>query len=86
MGERGWQRARQRGSGESLVGLRRYAAAELLLLEGYRTLEAQRDEIPADEQQAFSEARAALHRLYQEWGRPEKALRVGAVAKAAGRE
>ncbi len=73
-GERGWQRAAATGLlGESLVGLRRYAAAEPLLLEGYRTLEAQRDEIPADEQQVFREARAALHRLYQEWGRPEKA-------------
>jgi hypothetical protein len=59
--------------GESLVGLRRYADAEPLLLEGYRALEAQRDEIPADEQRVFSEARGALHRLYLESGRPEKA-------------
>jgi tetratricopeptide (TPR) repeat protein len=73
-GVRGWQRAAATALlGESLVGLRRYADAEPLLLEGYRALEAQRDEIPADEQQVFSEARGALHRLYLESGRPEKA-------------
>jgi non-specific serine/threonine protein kinase/serine/threonine-protein kinase len=73
-GVRGWQRAAATALlGESLVGLRRYADAEPLLLEGYRALEAQRDEIPADEQGVFSEARGALHRLYMESGRPEKA-------------
>jgi non-specific serine/threonine protein kinase/serine/threonine-protein kinase len=73
-GVRGWQRAAATANlGESLLGQRRYAAAEPLLLEGYRALEAQRDEIPADEQQVFSKARGALHRLYLESGRPEKA-------------
>jgi non-specific serine/threonine protein kinase/serine/threonine-protein kinase len=69
----GWQRGVALAYlGESLAGQRRFAEAEPLLLEGYRVLEAQRNEIPADEQKAVGETRAALHRLYQQWGRPEK--------------
>jgi tetratricopeptide (TPR) repeat protein len=69
-----WQRAEAAAHlGESLAGQRRYAEAEPLLLEGYQALQAQREEIPADEQQILGEARAALHRLYLEWGMPVKA-------------
>jgi non-specific serine/threonine protein kinase/serine/threonine-protein kinase len=71
---RGWQRAVATANlGESLLGQRRHAAAEPLLLEGYQALQAQRDEIPADEQKVFDDVRGALHRLYLESGRPEKA-------------
>ena len=73
-GVRGWQRAATSVLlGRSLLGQRRYAAAEPPLLEGYRALVAQRDEIPADEQKILADTRADLHRLYQEWGHPEKA-------------
>jgi non-specific serine/threonine protein kinase/serine/threonine-protein kinase len=73
-GARGWQRtATAVLLGRSLLGQRRYAAAEPMLLEGYRALEAQRDEIPADEQKILAETRADLYRLYQEWGRSAKA-------------
>ena len=73
-GVRGWQRAATAVLlGRSLLGQRRYAAAEPVLLEGYRALERQRDEIPADEQKILADTRADLHRLYQESGRPAEA-------------
>ena len=70
-GVRGWQRAATTVLlGRSLLGQRRYAAAEPALLEGYRALEAQRDEIPADEQNILGNTRADLRRLYQDRDAP----------------
>ncbi len=75
-GVRGWQRAATAVLlGRSLLGQRRYAAAEPALLEGYRALQAQRDEIPADEQKILGDTRTDLRRLYEESGRPEEALK-----------
>ena len=70
-GVRGWQRAATAVLlGRSLLGQRRHAAAEPALLEGYRALQAQRDEIPADEHKILADTRADLRRLYKESGTP----------------
>ena len=73
-GVRGWQRAATAVLlGRSLLGQRRHAAAEPALLEGYRALEAQRDEIPADEQKSWPRHAPTCIASTKNRGRPEKA-------------
>ena len=47
--------------------------AEPLLLAGYQGLADKRSTIPTENQSVLDEAAERIVRLYQRWGRPEKA-------------
>jgi tetratricopeptide (TPR) repeat protein/predicted Ser/Thr protein kinase len=59
--------------GGALLGLRRYAEAEPLLLGGYDGIQARQSAIAPESQGAVSDAASRVVRLYDDWGRPEKA-------------
>ncbi len=69
-----WQRFRDESLlGASLTGQNKYAEAELLLLEGYQRMVAQKDRIAAPEWYHLDRAREWLIELYEAWGKPAKA-------------
>jgi serine/threonine protein kinase len=59
--------------GAALLGQKRYAEAEPLLVAGYEGLKARRKNIPQDGADSLPRARQQLVLLYQRTGRPEKA-------------
>ncbi len=59
--------------GESLLGQEKFAEAEEFLLRGYRGMKAREKEIPARGRPTLAEVLAAIVRLYEAWGQPEKA-------------
>ena len=59
--------------GESLVGEKKYADAEPLLLEGYRGMLARKDRIPVPKQGDLASTREWIVQMYVAWGKPEKA-------------
>jgi len=59
--------------GASLAGQKKYAEAEPLLLEGYRGMLARKDRIAVPDRYHLDRAREWIVRLYQAWGKPEKA-------------
>jgi hypothetical protein len=67
--------------GGSLLGQRKYAEAEPLLLSGYEGLKARASGLPPSRKPRVPEARDRIVRLYEAWGQPEKAadwkVRVG---------
>jgi eukaryotic-like serine/threonine-protein kinase len=60
--------------GASLVGQKKYAEAEALIVSGYEGILQRRELIPAQNRIALDEARQRVVRLYQDWGKPEKAV------------
>jgi hypothetical protein len=60
-----------------LAGLRRYAEAEVLLLDSYSVLSSDSSAIPA----FVDEAGERLVSLYEVWGKPEKVAEVLAMAR-----
>jgi len=59
--------------GETLVGEKRFAEAEALLLAGFSGLKAQSGLIPASADVSFRHAGDCLVKLYQDWGKPAEA-------------
>jgi len=69
-----WQRYRAASVlGASLAGEKKYAEAEPLLLEGYQGQLARKDRMAAPDQYNLKLAHQWLIRLYQAWGKPDKA-------------
>jgi hypothetical protein len=61
--------------GASLLGQKRYAEAEPLLLAGYEGKKQRHAEIPAQAKKVVTEALDQLVQLYDAWGKPEKAAK-----------
>ena len=70
-----WQRYRAASVlGACLAGEKKYAEAEPLLLEGYQGQLARKDRMTAPDQYHLKLAHQWLIRLYQAWGKPDKAV------------
>ncbi len=59
--------------GDSLAGQKNYAEAEPLLVSGYEGMKAREAKIPAVARVRIDEAIERLVKLYEAWGKPEKA-------------
>ena len=59
--------------GGSLPGQARYAEAEPLVVAGYEGMKERESRITAPDQFRLREAAARVVRLYEAWGKPEKA-------------
>jgi hypothetical protein len=59
--------------GASLAGEKKYAEAEPLLLEGYQGMLARKDRIDVPDRYHLELAHRWVVRLYQAWGKPDKA-------------
>jgi len=59
--------------GANLAGQKKYAEAEPLLLEGYQGMLARKEQLAAQDQYHLDRAHEWLARLYQAWGKPDKA-------------
>jgi hypothetical protein len=59
--------------GDSLLGQKKYALAEPLLISGYEGLKAREATIAAAGKPRLPEAGERLVKLYDAWGKPEKA-------------
>jgi hypothetical protein len=59
--------------GSALLGQRKFADAEPLLVQGYEGLERREAQIPTNAKARLTEARERLVRLYDAWGRSDKA-------------
>jgi hypothetical protein len=69
-----WQRFRAESLlGASLAGQKKYSEAEPLLLEGYRGMTVRKDRIGVQDWYHLDRAHEWLVKLYQDWGKPEKA-------------
>jgi hypothetical protein len=69
-----WQRYRAESLlGASLAGEKKYAEAETLLLEGYQGMLARKLRIAVPDQYHLELAQQWLIKLYQAWGKPDKA-------------
>jgi non-specific serine/threonine protein kinase/serine/threonine-protein kinase len=69
-----WQRFRAESLlGASMAGMKRYAEAEPLLLEGYYGMFAQKDRIAAPYWYHLNRAHESLVQFYRAWGKPAKA-------------
>jgi hypothetical protein len=69
--------------GASLLGQKKYAAAEPLLQAGYEGLKQHREQIPAASKLRLVEAAQRLVDLYQAWDQPEAAVRWRETVEAA---
>ena len=63
----------QAALGASLAGKQRFEEAEALLLEGHQGLVKRQYAIPTEDQPVLALARSWLARLYEDWGKPERA-------------
>ena len=69
-----WQRFRAEALlGASLAGLKKFADAEPLLVEGYQGMLARKDQMEVADKYHLDRAREWLVRLYRAWGKPELA-------------
>jgi tetratricopeptide (TPR) repeat protein len=69
-----WQRFRAESLlGASLAGQKKYPEAEPLLLAGYQGLAARKDRMGVSDWYHVDRAHEWLVKLYQDWGKPEKA-------------
>jgi len=69
-----WQRFRAESLlGASLAGQKKYTEAEPLLLEGYQGMIVRKDRIGVQDWYHLDRAHEWLVKLYQDWGKPEKA-------------
>jgi hypothetical protein len=59
--------------GGALLGQGQYAAAEPLLVQGHQEMMVRRARIPAFSKPRLPEAAEGIVRLYQAWGKPDKA-------------
>ncbi len=59
--------------GASLLGQRKYAEAEPLVIESYEAMKAREAKIPATSKARLSKAGARIVQLYEAWGKKEKA-------------
>jgi tetratricopeptide (TPR) repeat protein len=59
--------------GASFAGGRSFAEAEPLILSGYEGMKAREASIPPSDRPRLAEAAARVVRLYEAWGKPEKA-------------
>jgi len=59
--------------GASLVGQKRYAEAEPLVIDGYEAMKAREAKIPPNSKARLSKAGARIVQLYEAWGKKEKA-------------
>jgi hypothetical protein len=59
--------------GAALAGEKKYAEAELLLLDGYQGMLTRKDRIDTPDRYHLDRAGEWLVRLYQAWGDPDKA-------------
>jgi tetratricopeptide (TPR) repeat protein len=59
--------------GGALLGQKKYAAAEPLLVEGYEGMKAREAEIPAQFKKRVTAAAERIIQLYDSWGKPDQA-------------
>ena len=59
--------------GGSLLGQKKYADAEPLIVAGYEGMKAREAKIPPPGKPGFTEAAERVVRLYEEWGKKDKA-------------
>jgi tetratricopeptide (TPR) repeat protein/tRNA A-37 threonylcarbamoyl transferase component Bud32 len=59
--------------GGALLGQRKYAEAEPLLVKGYEGMKVREAQIPAPSKKRLGEAAARIVPFYEAWGKPEKA-------------
>ena len=57
----------------SLAGEKQYGQAEPLLVDGYKKMMERKATIPLDGRSEMAQAGGGILRLYQDWGKPEKA-------------
>ena len=83
-----WYRFRSESLlGESLLGQKKFAEAEPLLIEGYEGMKRHAAKIPAPLKHYLTEAGERVVRLYEDWGKPEKAAKWRAkLARVPRRE
>ena len=62
-------------SGDSLLGQKKYAEAEPLLLSGYEGMKAREARLPASRKFHLAEACERIVRLYEAWGKTDEAGR-----------
>ena len=79
-----WSRFETRSLlGVSLMGRKNYAEAEPLILSGYEGMKARESRIPAPSKIRLTEAGRRVVRLYEAWGKPDRAAawraRVGCL-------
>jgi len=73
-GTDGWERYNnQHLLGAALAGQKRYAQAEPLLISGYEGMLHRQATIPAGNRGNLTDALPRIVRLYEEWGKPDKA-------------
>jgi tetratricopeptide (TPR) repeat protein len=71
-----WQRFRAESlQGVSMAGQKKYAKAEPLLVEGYQQMVARKDRIGVPDWYHLELGREWLVKLYEAWGKPEKAAK-----------
>jgi tetratricopeptide (TPR) repeat protein len=70
--------------GASLLGQKKFDAAEPLLREGYEGLIRRKDTLPAFEIDLLPQARQRLAQLYEAWGKPDAARRWRSGGAGAG--
>jgi tetratricopeptide (TPR) repeat protein len=58
--------------GAALLGQKKYAAAEPLLVQGYQGLKERQDKLPPPSKERVPEALERLVRLYHAWGKPDE--------------
>jgi hypothetical protein len=68
--------------GAALLGQKKYADAEPLLLHGYEGLKKREAQIPMSHRNCVVEAIDRLVRLYEAWGQQEKAAHWRELAEA----
>ncbi len=61
--------------GEALLQQRKFAEAEPLLLSGYEEMLRHKDEIPPQDRPRLIKALERVVKLYEAWGKDEKAMR-----------
>jgi hypothetical protein len=57
----------------TLLGQKKYAEAEPLLIQGYHGLKERESNLPKGSRTPLKDAGEPLVRLYEVWGKPEKA-------------
>jgi serine/threonine protein kinase/lipopolysaccharide biosynthesis regulator YciM len=70
--------------GGSLLGQRKYAEAEPLLVRGYERTNARRDRVPFPDRERIAEAGKRVVQLYEAWGNTDKAAEWRARLATAG--
>ncbi|HTV55007.1 MAG TPA: protein kinase, partial [Terriglobia bacterium] len=61
--------------GEALLDQKKYADAQSFLLSGYEGMKQRESHIPSEEKERLTKALKRLVRLYETWGKPDKAVR-----------